>query len=116
MIAEDLIADCGLRKPERKGDHKEFNFRTRISDILGMQKEEFRKRTMKFGLRVIRVVDFLPRNQVAAVLGNQLLRAGTAVGANYRAAARGKSRADFILKWAMWKRNAMSRSIGWKCW
>ena len=63
-----------------------------------MQKEEFRKRTMNFGLRVIRVVDSLPKDQVAIVLGNQLLRAGTAVGANYRAAARGKSRADFISK------------------
>jgi four helix bundle protein len=63
-----------------------------------MQKQEFLKRTMHFGLRVIRVVESLPENQVARVLGNQLLRAGTAVGANYRAAARGKSRADFISK------------------
>src|SRR5205814_10175941 len=63
-----------------------------------MKKEEFLKRTMNFGLRVIRVVQSLPKNQVATVLGNQLLRAGTAVGANYRAAVRGKSRADFISK------------------
>jgi four helix bundle protein len=63
-----------------------------------MIKEEFRKRTMNFGLRGIRVVQSLPKNQVATVLGNQLLRAGTAVGANYRAAVRGKSRADFISK------------------
>ena len=63
-----------------------------------MLKEEFLKRTMRFGLRVIRVVESLPENQVATVLGNQLLRAGTSVGANYRAAVRGKSRADFISK------------------
>jgi len=63
-----------------------------------MQKEEFLTRTMNFGLRVIRVVESLPKNQVATVLGNQLLRAGTSVGANYRAAVRGKSRADFISK------------------
>jgi four helix bundle protein len=63
-----------------------------------MQKEEFLKRTMNFGLRVIRLVDSLPKHQVATVLGNQLLRAGTSVGANYRAAVRGKSRADFISK------------------
>src|ERR1043166_2143 len=63
-----------------------------------MQKEEFLKRTMSFGLRVIRLVDSLPKKQVAQVLGNQLLRAGTSVGANYRAAVRGKSRADFIAK------------------
>jgi four helix bundle protein len=63
-----------------------------------MQKEEFLKRTMNFGLRVIRLVESLPKRQVAVVLGNQLLRAGTSVGANYRAAVRGKSRADFIAK------------------
>lgn len=63
-----------------------------------MQKEEFLKRTMSFGLRVIRLVESLPKRQVATVLGNQLVRAGTPVGANYRAAVRGKSRADFIAK------------------
>ncbi|MDP9004352.1 MAG: four helix bundle protein [Verrucomicrobiota bacterium] len=63
-----------------------------------MKKEDFVKRTMTFGLRVIRLVDSLPKQQVAQVLGNQLLRAGTSVGANYRAAVRGKSRTDFIAK------------------
>ncbi|PZR76979.1 MAG: four helix bundle protein [Chthoniobacterales bacterium] len=63
-----------------------------------MEKKEFLKRTMNFGLRVIRLVNSLPKQQVAQVLGNQLLRAGTSVGANYRAAVRGKSRADFIAK------------------
>ena len=53
---------------------------------------------MNYGLRVIRLVQSLPKDQVATVLGNQLLRAGTSVGANYRAAVRGKSRADFISK------------------
>jgi four helix bundle protein len=63
-----------------------------------MEKEEFLKRTMNFGLRVIRLVESLPKKQVTIVLGNQLLRAGTSVGADYRAAVRGKSRADFIAK------------------
>ena len=63
-----------------------------------MNKAEFLLRTKKFGLRVIRLVASLPRNQVASILGNQLLRAGTSVGANYRSAVRGKSRADFISK------------------
>jgi four helix bundle protein len=63
-----------------------------------MKKEDFLKRTMNFGLRVIRLVNSLPKQQVAQVLGRQLLRAGTSVGANYRAAVRGKSRADFIAK------------------
>ncbi len=63
-----------------------------------MTPEELKQRTKTFGLRVIRAVQALPRNDVARALGNQLLRAGTSVGANYRAACRGKSRPDFINK------------------
>src|SRR6266404_5331978 len=63
-----------------------------------MQKQELAKRTLHFGLRVIRLVESLPNSQTARVIGNQLLRAGTAVGANYRSALRGKSRADFVAK------------------
>jgi four helix bundle protein len=44
------------------------------------------------------VVESLPKSRAAHVLGVQLLRAGTSVGANYRSAVRGKSRADFIAK------------------
>jgi four helix bundle protein len=74
------------------------DFGLRIPETGKMQNEEFLKRTMNFGLRVIRLVASLPKHQVATVLGNQLLRAGTSVGANYRAAARGKSGADFSAK------------------
>jgi four helix bundle protein len=63
-----------------------------------MKKEEFLLRTRGFGLRVIRLVERLARNQTAQILGRQLLRSGTSVGANYRAAVRAKSRADFISK------------------
>jgi four helix bundle protein len=63
-----------------------------------MQKQDFAKRTMRFGLRIIRLVESLPNSQTARVIGNQLLRAGTAVGANYRSALRGRSLADFIAK------------------
>ncbi|MFN2508254.1 MAG: four helix bundle protein [Chthoniobacterales bacterium] len=63
-----------------------------------MQKEDFLKRTRAFALRVIRLVESLPKNQTAQILGRQLLRAGTSVGANYRASVRAKSRADFISK------------------
>jgi four helix bundle protein len=47
---------------------------------------------------VIRFIDVLPKNTSVQVIGKQLLRAGTSVGANYRAACRAKSRADFISK------------------
>ncbi len=51
-----------------------------------------------FGLRIVRLVESLPETRTGRVIGNQLLRAGTSVGANYRAACRAKSRADFISK------------------
>jgi four helix bundle protein len=69
-----------------------------MSETGKMQKQDFAKRTMLFGLRVIRLVESLPKSQIAYVIGNQLLRSGTSVGANYRSALRGKSRADFIAK------------------
>lgn len=55
-------------------------------------------RTKSFTLDVIRLTQSLPKDKVSDVLGKQLLRAGTSVGANYRAACRGRSRADFISK------------------
>lgn len=63
-----------------------------------MNKEEMKRRTKQFALRVIRLVESLPRGQTAVVIGRQLLRSGTSVGANYRAACRAKSTADFISK------------------
>jgi len=55
-------------------------------------------RTKQFSLRVIHLVQSLPRSSTAGVIGRQLIRSGTSVGANYRAACRAKSRADFIAK------------------
>jgi four helix bundle protein len=60
--------------------------------------EDLRARTKKFALRIIRVYSALPKETVTQVLGKQLLRSGTSVGAHYREAFRGKSRADFISK------------------
>ena len=55
-------------------------------------------RTRRFALQVIELFSTLPGSTVAQVLGRQLLRAGTSVGAHYREAMRAKSRADFISK------------------
>jgi four helix bundle protein len=63
-----------------------------------MTKQEMLQRTKAFALRVIKAVQALPRNDVAGPLGHQLLRSATSVGANYRAACRAKSSADFINK------------------
>lgn len=63
-----------------------------------MTKQEMKLRTKQYALRVVKAVQALPENRVANVLGNQLLRAGTSVGANYRAVCRAKSAADFVNK------------------
>ena len=63
-----------------------------------MQQKDLKKRTKEFALRVIRLVEALPKGRTADILGRQLLRSGTSVGANYRAACRARSNADFISK------------------
>jgi four helix bundle protein len=63
-----------------------------------MTEQEFKSRTKKLALAIIRLVEELPRTRTADVLGKQLLRAGTSVGANYRAACRGLSTADVLAK------------------
>ena len=64
-----------------------------------MQKEEdLRNRTMDFALRVVRMFSQLPKSTQAQVLGKQLLRSGTSIGANYREAFRGRSKAEFVAK------------------
>jgi len=59
---------------------------------------ELKERTFGFGLRIVRLVQSLPKVGSVDILGRQLLRSGTSVGANYRAATRARSRADFIAK------------------
>jgi len=66
-----------------------------------VDEREFKARTKKLGLDVIRLVEALPRTRSADILGRQLLRAATSVGANYRAACRGKSSLDVIAKLAI---------------
>jgi len=63
-----------------------------------MNPEDLKKRTKAFALRILRLVESLPNNDTCRVLGRQLLRSGTSVGANYRAACRAKSQPDFISK------------------
>jgi four helix bundle protein len=63
-----------------------------------MDKQELKDRTKRFALHVIRLLESLPKSTVGNVIGKQLLRSGTSVGANYRAACRGKSKADFTAK------------------
>src|SRR5256885_8742301 len=65
-----------------------------------MQPDEndLRERTKRFGLRVLRMFSRLPKTAEVQVIGKQVLRSGISVGANYREAYRGRSRAEFISK------------------
>ncbi len=63
-----------------------------------MSSEDLKIRTKKFALRIVKLVESLPKTPTARVIGNQLLRCGTSVAANYRASCRAKSKADFISK------------------
>ena len=63
--------------------------------------EELRDRTKTFALRVIRLFRSLPYRTDTQVLGKQLLRCGTSVAANYRAACRARSKAEFVARIAI---------------
>jgi four helix bundle protein len=65
-----------------------------------MQKEDhdLRNRTKEFALRIVHMFVALPKSTEAQVLGRQVLRSGTSVGANYREAYRGRSKAEFVAK------------------
>lgn len=63
-----------------------------------MNEIELKQRTKQFSLRVMKLVAALPRSTEGRAIGNQLVRSGTSVGANYRAACRGRSKSEFIAK------------------
>ena len=63
-----------------------------------MTPEELKRRTKQFALRIIKLVAALPRSEAARIIGGQMLRSGTSVGAHYRAACRARSRAEFLSK------------------
>ncbi len=65
---------------------------------MSSQPEQLRDRTKAFAVRIVGVFRTLPNRTDAQVLGKQLLRCGTAVAANYRAACRARSRAEWVAK------------------
>ncbi len=65
---------------------------------MGSEAEILRDRTKQFAIRIVKLYRSLPRSADAYVMGKQLLRSGTAVAANYRAACRARSKAEFIAK------------------
>ena len=63
-----------------------------------MDAEELKQRTKQFALRVLKLIAALPNNIQGRAVASQLVRAGTSVASNYRAACRGRSKAEFIAK------------------
>ncbi len=63
-----------------------------------MTKEELRKRTKEFALLIIKIVEDLPNKKAGHTIGNQVIRSGTSIAANYRSACRARSNADFVSK------------------
>ena len=84
MNAEPSNADVRTRNAEEQG--------------VRLRPRDLRERTQQFALDVIRLVDCLPRSRAGEALGKQLLRSGTSVAANYRAARRARSRKEVIAK------------------
>jgi four helix bundle protein len=79
---------------------------------MSLQGEVFKKRTKDFGLRVIKLVESLPNSWTTRTLGQQLLRSSTSIGANYRAACRARSRAEFRAKLGICEEEA-DESLYW---
>jgi four helix bundle protein len=74
---------------------------------------DLRARTKAFAIRIIKTCQSLPTTKEAQVLGKQLLRSGTGVAANYRAACRDRSRAEFIAKLGIVVEEANEHCSGW---
>jgi four helix bundle protein len=70
----------------------------RFVEKLELNQQELKARTKAFALRIIKLVEALPKTISGRAIGNQLVRCGTGVGSNYRACCRGRSRAEFIAK------------------
>lgn len=81
-------------------------------EIRRVDEQVFKRRTKQLALQVIEIIQRLPRSETVRLLGNQLLRAATSVGANYRAACRGKSSADVIAKLSIVEEEA-DESLYW---
>ena len=77
-----------------------------------MNQNDLKQRTKRFALGIIQLVEAVPKSRSPDVLGRQLLRSGPSVGANYRAACRARSAADFISKMGIVEEEA-DESIYW---
>ena len=87
-------SDCTLRA---RGNLRVQSAECRVASR-SMKHQNLQDRTKRFALNVIRLCERLPKDDTSRVIGRQLLRSGSSVGANYRAVCRARSKADFISK------------------
>jgi four helix bundle protein len=87
-----------LRKQVSRYFSDIFEIRNCAGDSMAFDRAGLERRTREFAVRVVRFVASLPRGPIGDVLGRQLLRAATSIGANYREACRAESRSDFVHK------------------
>ena len=73
---------------------------------------ELQQRTNAFALRVLKLIEHLPNSIGGRVLANQVARSATSVGANYRAACRARSRAEFASKLGRWRKKRTKACTG----
>lgn len=78
-----------------------------------MKPEDLKKRTKQFALRILKLVAALPKTLAGKTIGSQLARAGTSVGANYRAACRARSKLEFIARIGIVEEEADESAFGW---
>ena len=78
-----------------------------------MSPDDLKKRTKQFALRVLKLVAALPKTVEGRAIAGQLTRAGTGVGANYRAACRSRSKAEFVAKIGVVEEERTKVLIGW---
>lgn len=99
------IAECGLRNEEHCNPQWKRSAMT-------MNRDEMQERTKSFAIAIIQLVEGLAKSRTGDVVGRQLLRCGTSVGASYRAACRARLQADFISKMGIVEEEA-DESIYW---
>jgi len=89
-----------IKKEERGKRKNEMETRNNVTErvFVGRGTVELRERTRSYALRIIKLYSSLPKTTLAQVMGKQILRSGTSVGAQYREANRAKSDADFVSK------------------
>lgn len=97
---EPPVSQTGVQSDYTLGAKKKWRVESaecRV-DPRSMKHQDLRDRTKRFALNVIHLCERLPRDDTSRIIGRQLLRSGSSVGANYRAVCRARSKADFISK------------------